>query len=386
MPSQSVININVLIQEVEDTIDENPVEIGADYQDVIQRLVKLRRSIRANEQTLLAETPDPMLTKSIVDILTKMKEYIKEANQSKRESQIVQTKQENDTVKRKEHSLLFSIKDSNNSIEELIMQFLRKPKDFSNEELMDMKSNLPTNVTLVNEISKRLETISSVATDDLTIQEAVQNLLERYDRLTIIKSSYVKALNSEIDDRQVYKQKIFSESNLNIKLQKFSGYSDGMDINTFKSKFKKLHLNTTPKHLLAELLKNNYLKEPALSSVQNKDCVDEIWEHLKQSYGNVLLILQKKINQLTSSSLIQRSKDTESTIESMNKIINLINDITTLGKEHHIENHVYYGGTINKIYNLLGDARLTRWLGQVSKDFSHLNRRGRSCVHSLKTN
>ena len=79
------------------------------------------------------------------------------------------------------------------------MQFLRKPKDFSNEELMDMKSNLPSNVTLVNEISKRLETISSAVTDDLTIQEAVQNLLERYDRLIIIKASYVKALNNQFD-------------------------------------------------------------------------------------------------------------------------------------------------------------------------------------------
>ena len=80
-----------------------------------------------------------------------------------------------------------------------------------------------------------------------------------------------------------------------------------------------------------------------------------------------LLILQNKINQLTSSLPIQRSKDT-STIESMTKIINLMKDITTLGKEHYIENHVYYGGTINKVYNLLGDANLTKCLGHISKE------------------
>ena len=80
-----------------------------------------------------------------------------------------------------------------------------------------------------------------------------------------------------------------------------------------------------------------------------------------------VLIFQKKINQLTLSLPIQRSKDT-STIESMNKIINLMKDITTLGKEHHIENHLYYGGTINKHYNLLGDASLTKWLGHISKE------------------
>ena len=87
MLSQSVININVLIQEVEDTMDEILIETGADYQDVIQRLVELRRSIRENEQILLTETPDPMLTESIVNILAKMKEYIKEDNQSRRKTQ-----------------------------------------------------------------------------------------------------------------------------------------------------------------------------------------------------------------------------------------------------------------------------------------------------------
>ena len=97
----------------------------------------------------------------------------------------------------------------------------------------------------------------------------------------------------------------------------------------------------------------------------------------------LLLILLNKINQLTSSLPIQRSKDT-SRIESMTKIINLMKDITTLGKEHYIENHVYYGGTINKVYNLLGDANLTKCLGHISKENLTLKIHGRSCVHSLK--
>ena len=81
-----------------------------------------------------------------------------------------------------------------------------------------------------------------------------------------------------------------------------------------------------------------------------------------------MLILQKKINQLSSSNPIYRSKDADSTIQSMNKIINLIKDLIFLEKEHHIENYLYYGGAINKIYNLLGEARLSRWLAQISKD------------------
>ena len=89
-------------------MDENPIETGADNQDVIRRLVELRRAIRKNEQALLTETPDSMSMESIVNILTRMKEY-KEANQSKLKIQIIQTKQESDKVKRKEQSLLFSL-------------------------------------------------------------------------------------------------------------------------------------------------------------------------------------------------------------------------------------------------------------------------------------
>ncbi|XP_066923000.1 uncharacterized protein [Clytia hemisphaerica] len=343
MPSQSAINIKVLIQEVADTIDENPVEPGADYKDVIERLIELRKSIRSNEQTLVTETPDPILTTTILETLNVMKNYIKDATRSKRHFQMVQAKQESDAVDRKEKSLLFSIKDSKNSIEELITQFSRQPKDCSNEELMDMKSNLSSHINLVNETSKRLESISSAETNNETTTEAIQHLLERYDHLTLSKSVYIRDLNKEIDDRQVYKQKLFSESNLNIKLEKFSGYSDGIDIYTFKSKFEKLHLKTTPKHLLADLLKNNYLKEPALSCVKTQDDIDEIWDRLNQAYGNVMLILQRKINQLTSSSSIQRSKDTGSIIESMTNIVNLIKDLTSLAREHHVENYLYYG-------------------------------------------
>ena len=209
MPSQSAITIKVLIQEVADTIDENPVEPGADHKDVIERLIELRKSIRSNEQALVTETPDPILTATILETLNMMKDYIKDATKAKRHFQMVQAKQESDAVDRKERSLLFSIKDSKNSINELITQFSRQPKDCSNEELMDMKSNLSSHINLVNETSKRLETISSAETNNETTIEAIHRLLERYDHLTSLKSVYIKDLNKEIDDRQVYKQKLF---------------------------------------------------------------------------------------------------------------------------------------------------------------------------------
>ena len=72
--------------------------------------------------------------------------------------------------------------------------------------------------------------------------------------------------SSELD-----KQKQFKESNLNIKLAKFRGYASSTDIYTFQKDFEKLYLHRTPKSLLPDLLKNNYLDEPALSLVKPVD-------------------------------------------------------------------------------------------------------------------
>ena len=46
-------------------------------------------------------------------------------------------------------------------------------------------------------------------------------------------------------------------------------------------------------------------------------------------------------------------------------------DLTTLAVKHNIENQLYYSGSIHKIYQLLGENRVTKWLMKISdEDFS----------------
>ena len=46
--------------------------------------------------------------------------------------------------------------------------------------------------------------------------------------------------------------------------------------------FEKLYSKATPKKMLPDLLKNNYLADPALSLVKILDEIDEIWTRLKR--------------------------------------------------------------------------------------------------------
>eukprot|EP00794_Sanderia_malayensis_P014603 gene14603-16110_t len=198
-------------------------------------------------------------------------------------SNLQQTRQANDFELRKQQSLLFVIEDTKRAIDELSTEFIRKPKELTDEELVQMRTNLPSSVTQIYEISKKLESILTKETTIPYIQDASDQLRERYERLTSLKSLYSENLNSEIEERQLYKQKLFSESNLNIEIE-----SKGCRCNS-------------------QLLK---------------------------------------------------------------KIVNLVKDLTSLVKTHNIENYLYYGGAIRDVPRLLGETRLSRWLGQANDDIS----------------
>ena len=58
----------------------------------------------------------------------------------------------------------------------------------------------------------------------------------------------MEKLNTAIIKQDAYKEKLFNESKLNIRLERFSGYNDVTGFYTFKSDFNKLHGRTTPRH------------------------------------------------------------------------------------------------------------------------------------------
>ena len=182
------------------------------------------------------------------------------------------------------------------------------------------------------------------------------------------KSLFQEKLNDIIIQRDVYKQQLFNESKLNIRLEKFSGYDDCVDFYTFKTDFNKLYERSTPNHLLPDLLKNNYLKEPALSMVKSLKDINQIWAQLKTAYGDVKMLLTKKLNQLSTMDSQSRMKDPESLAHTLSKLVTLLKELVALAEYHNIENHLYFSDGLHRIYSLLNDATLTRWLRIIAGD------------------
>ena len=145
-----------------------------------------------------------------------------------------------------------------------------------------------------------------------------------------------------------------------------------MDIFTFQSTFEKVYEKRTLRTMLLDLLINNYLEDRALSLIKSVRDISEIWDRLKLAYGNPKSMLKKKLCEISKFTALWKIKEPEKLMEGLSRIINLMKDLTTLTvKKHNIENQLYYSGSIHKIYQLLGENRVTKWLMKISdEDFS----------------
>ena len=97
-----------------------------------------------------------------------------------------------------------------------------------------------------------------------TREREIQQVITCYEEPTALKGDYLERLKNERSEREIEEHQLFKEKLLNIKLAKFSGLSSSRDYYIFKDEFEKLHLRTTSKTILPELLRNNYLEDLAL--------------------------------------------------------------------------------------------------------------------------
>ena len=148
-------------------------------------------------------------------------------------------------------------------------------------------------------------------------------------------------LSKEIKERELDKEKNFKASSLKINLPKFKGYDSLLDIYTFKDKFEKLNSATIPKRLMPEFLKNNYLEGSALESVKRLESIDEIWESLEKEFGDPRVMLMKKFAELESMGTLGRVYQAEKVKDSLNKLVNVMQDLMKLAEKHDIEDKLY---------------------------------------------
>ena len=356
-------------EDVDDFLDENPNdEIGntiGDLDAIVKKTEELRSRYRSKHKELQMYLGDRCYNERYGGVykgkLDITKQFSKEAKWRRKK-----LREEEDTEKRmviqaKENTVKFLNGEVQRIISSLESVFGADVTGEVDDEIPRRKAELPDHL---NEMQILTKTIKDMKMDSTGIEDNYM-LDSRYEHLIQLKSTYVTMLNEEITQREIEKQKNFNKSALNIKLAKFKGYDSNYDIYTFQDEFKKLYVKSAPKCLLPDLLKNNFLENPALLLVKDVKDIEEIWKRLKDAYGDYKTMLSKKLAEFNNIEATWKHRNPAKTSEGLSKIINLMKDLMQLSKRHGTENRLFYGDGLERIYKLMGNGRMTRWLGHA---------------------
>ena len=77
-------------------------------------------------------------------------------------------------------------------------------------------------------------------------------------------------------------------------------------------------------------------------------------------------MLSRKLQTLSKSDL--KLRDPEKLIYAISTFNNILRELILLANKHGIEANLYYGDALPKIYQQLGDRRLTRFLSSISEE------------------
>ena len=363
-----------LSNDIEDFIEENPSdELGNFVEDldrIISRMEEMRSSFRAkhNELKILYEgSPGKytaQLEKACTTTLEEVKKYLKVVRSKRKSLRDSEDTEKTAKLEAKEKKLEFLGTEAKRTISSLNSIFKTDLSNKSDEDITKIKNELSDHEKTLQTIPKMIREIIDCGQSEGEISD----IKTKYGEVLHNKVGYLSRLESELSSREIEKQKTFKTSSLNIKLPKFKGYNSSLDIYTFQDEFEKVHLKSTPKSLLPDLLKNNLLEGSALALVKDVNDIDDIWKRLKEAYGDTKMMLAKKLSELNNIENFGKIKDSSKAIDTVSKLINLMKDLLQLSKRHKIQNHLFYGDGLEKIYRLMGDGRINRWLSQKSED------------------
>ena len=361
-----------LSEDIGDYLDENPIDdisqnVG-DLDAVIVRIEEFRSSYRSLHKELKAVMGDDESYSEKYDdrfqsMLSDMKDFIKSAKDARK------------AARNNEESELMSEKSSKSSSAKLLMidsnrliSNVEKEIQVTFEELSEQ--DIKRRVKAVPEMEKKIDRIGKNFSEINTNcqypedRDELHKLSKRYDIFLPVKEKYVKDLHQAYEDKELDKEKFFKEGSLNINLGKFVGYGSDKDIYTFQTEFEKIYRNTPFKYY-PDLCKHKHLGGSALALVKHVDEISEIWKRLKKTFGDPKALLSNKLDEVSKFDLGVKGKDSQKTVDSLYQLITAMKDLEKMSQKHDIENDLYYGDGLERIMQLLGDHRVTRWVSKT---------------------
>ena len=117
--------------------------------------------------------------------------------------------------------------------------------------------------------------------------------------------------------------------------------------------------------MMPDLLKNNLSEGSALSLLKSMTDIEDIWKRLKGAYGDPKFLLKRELSQIGNISQLWKIRDQQKLVDALTKIINLMRELYQLAEQHNIKSRLCSGDRLERIYQTMGDSRVTRWLSTI---------------------
>ena len=180
-------------------------------------------------------------------------------------------------------------------------------RDLTRDQMLRRKDEKPA---LALEFDRFRELVDKLLCDVETQfpekERIVQEVLHLSGLLGTTKATFEKRVYDNLLANDLTEDKLKLAELTTIDIGKFSG-SDGEDFYTFKSKFLKVYAHH-PKGLMVEWLRNNHLQGRAKECIGSLEDIDNIWQRLKDNFGNTERMLSYHFQKISSLGPMNRKK------------------------------------------------------------------------------
>lgn len=377
-----------ITDDISDHLDEHTISSSDTVEDIdgyISRIEHLRTECRKIHRKLMSLLEDKNLKdqqeKDICIILNDIKGYILTAKQRRsevRDSEVYCSQkekkskddQEKDILSQKSRSTSFLLDEINRLVAKLNTEFKIPVILPSDQQLERISKETIDRKEMVELLSTKLQHLIEVIPEKYPKnEEVIKATVKSYDNVLKEQLKYETFIKDELAKREedILKRKRFNTSKINIEVPKFGGYNSPLDFFTFKSQFEKLCTKDFPAEVLPDLLKNNYLKDPALSLVKRLDKMKEIWDRLQKAYGDPRVMLSRKLMEVRKLGPLQKIRDAERYKVAIGALLNSMYELKKLSRDHGLLQKLYHGEALDVIIGIMGDRLLTRWISKLDE-------------------
>ena len=86
--------------------------------------------------------------------------------------------------------------------------------------------------------------------------------------------------------------------------------------------------------------------------------MEEIWERLKTSFGNVTILLTNKLSKVVKGGPLWRIKNKEKLSHQLINLINGMIELKNLQEKHNVEESLFHQSNLHKIHDLIGKMEI----------------------------